>query len=316
MPYYVSLFVLLLAGCSLSPSYVPDSSELDRSSLPIPNANVSIAGLSACIDTDDESIQIDTNSPITVLVHGCNSSSGRFRSLAQLYAFHGQQAVCYNYDDRHSLVGSADKLAAAISELSKINKQKISIIGHSMGGLVSRKALEANKKENHDFNKEIELTTISAPFSGIEAASHCAIEPLHWLTLGIVPGICWLVTGDNWNEITHSSSFINKPKLLTSEVTKYLKIVTNEKNTCRLEGKDGACLESDYVFNLSEQYHDKIDSYPNITGVQVDAGHVEIVGNNRIIPRKLLSILQRYGMLAGTPKEREAEFERLLSKMY
>jgi len=29
-----------------------------------------------------------------VLVHGCKGSAGRFRSLAQLYAFHGQQAVC------------------------------------------------------------------------------------------------------------------------------------------------------------------------------------------------------------------------------
>ena len=57
----------------------------------------------------------------------------------------------------------------------------------------------------------------------------------------------------NIDPIITEALFINKPKLLTSEVTKYLKIVTNEKNTCRLEGKDGACLESDYVFNLSEQ---------------------------------------------------------------
>ena len=72
---------------------------------------------------------------MTILVHGCNGSAGRFRSLAQLYAFHGQQAACYSYDDRDSLVKSADNLVTVINKLSSIMKNKdISIVGHSMGG--------------------------------------------------------------------------------------------------------------------------------------------------------------------------------------
>lgn len=311
-------FFIMLTGCiSLSP-YIPERQQLDSSRLPTPDVTVSISGLSACTDADDKSIQIDSKSPLTILVHGCNGSAGRFRSLAQLYAFHGQQAVCYSYDDRDSLVDSADKLAIAVSKLADItNNQDISIIGHSMGGLVARKAVEVDSKNSNALiGKNLDLTTISAPLSGIESANHCGIKPLRWISLGIIPGICWLITGDNWSEITSSSNFIMHPEPLIPSVQKYLKIVTNEKNTCRREGRDGICIESDYVFNLSEQYHPVIDNYSNVTGVQVDAGHVGIVGDKRIVPRKLVSILQEYGMLAYTPQDRREALEKLLANLY
>jgi len=60
------------------------------------------------------------------------------------------------------------------------------------------------------------------------------------------------------------------------------------------------------------QYHTRIDNYPNITNVEVDAGHVGIVGNKDIIPRKLISILQEHDMLSPTPPERRVALERLL----
>jgi len=42
---------------------------------------------------------------------------GRFRSLAQLYAFRGRQAVSFSYDDRASLVRSSGDLIAALEGL-------------------------------------------------------------------------------------------------------------------------------------------------------------------------------------------------------
>ena len=145
---YVYLSLLILASCASSFPYIPEKQQLDSSRLPAANVTTSIPNLSSCTDSDDKSIRIDSRSPLTVLVHGCNGSAGRFRSLAQLYAFHGQQAVCYSYDDRESLVQSSDKLASAVSTLSDvINNQSISIIGHSMGGLIARKAVEENNKK-------------------------------------------------------------------------------------------------------------------------------------------------------------------------
>ena len=318
MKLFVCSIFLFLVGCTSSLPYIPDTQQLDRTLLSLPDVTVSIPNLSSCTDSVEKSIKIDSKSPVTVLVHGCKGSAGRFRSLAQLYAFHGQQAICYSYDDRASLVESAKKLATAVSELADVtNNQSISIIGHSMGGLIARKAVEENDNVSNVLaDKKLELVTISAPLSGISSADYCGIESLRWLSAGVVPGVCWLITGDNWTEITSTSNFIKYPDPLIPSVQKYLKIVTDEKNTCRQKGKNGKCTESDYVFNLSEQYHPKIDSYKNITGVQVDAGHVEIVGNSRMVPRKLLSILQEYGMLSYTPVDRREEFERLLVELY
>ena len=89
MKYIIYSFVLALVGCSATDYYVPDTQQLERGTLPPANITASIENLSNCTDSSDKSINIDANSPITILVHGCKSSAGRFRSLAQLYAFHG-----------------------------------------------------------------------------------------------------------------------------------------------------------------------------------------------------------------------------------
>ena len=313
--YFLALFVV---GCGSSFPYIPETQKLDHSHLPLPDVTLSVSNLSSCTDSDADSIQIDSTSPVTVLVHGCNGSAGRFRSLAQLYAFHGQQAVCYSYDDRDSLVDSAEKLAASLSRLADVtNIQKMSILGHSLGGLIARKALDSEDKIfSAPSDKKLELITVSAPFAGIEAAKYCGDRSLHWLSLGIVPGICWLITGDNWYEITSSSNFITHPKPMLASVKRHLKVVTNEKNTCRLKSNDGNCIESDDIFELPEQYQPVIDSDPNVIGVQVDAGHVEIIGNKQVAPRKLISILQEYGMLSYTPPDRRVAFEKLLADLY
>ena len=318
MKLLVHFLFLLIVGCGSSFPYIPQTQQLDHSRLPLPDVTVSISNLRSCTDADDDSIRIDSTSPITILVHGCNGSAGRFRSLAQLYAFHGQQAVCYTYDDRDSLVDSAEKLAASLGRLANVtNNQNMSILGHSLGGLIARKAVESNYKMfKAPSDKKLELVTVSAPFAGIEAAKYCGDRSLHWLSLGIVPGICWLITGDNWYEITSSSHFITYPKPMLASVQRHLKVVTNEKDTCRLESDDGKCIESDDIFELPEQYQPVIDNAPNVIGVQVDAGHVEIIGNKQVAPRKLISILQEYGMLSNTPPDRRAAFEKLLADLY
>lgn len=312
----LSLFGLLTA-CTTS-TYVVEEQPLQAGTLPTVNTQIQIEGLGSCTDSQDRTLRFNSNYPITILVHGCNGSAGRFRSLAQLYAFHGQQAACYSYDDRDSLIKSADKLVVAIEKLSSATSNpNISIIGHSMGGLVARKAMESsrlNQTENSELN--IQLTTVSAPLAGIKAANSCSNSTLNWLSLGIVPGICWGITGDNWYEITSKSNFIKQTKPLSSSVQRYLKVVTNETNTCRKKDTQGLCIESDDVFDLAEQYHPVIDQYPQLTNIQVDAGHVEIVGYKEVVPWKLLNILQQENMLAATPPERQMALKDLLVKLY
>lgn len=307
-----------LFACSATSSYEKQIDSIYSNKLPEPSKSISIANLGPCTDSVDQTLKINPNHPITILVHGCNGSAGRFRSLAQLYAFHGQQTACYSYDDRDSLRDSADKLVIALQKLSAVtNNKNISVVGHSMGGLVARKAMEQNKLnhwENTDVN--IKLITVSAPLSGIKAANSCSYASLNWLSFGVVPGICWGITGNNWYEITSRSSFINDLKPLLPFVERYLKVVTNEEGTCRKTTSNGECIESDYVFELSEQYQPIIDGYSQVTNVQVNAGHVEIVGYKDVAPRKLLAILQQQKMLSPTTAKRQSALELLFAKLY
>ncbi|KPK49955.1 MAG: hydrolase [Thiotrichales bacterium SG8_50] len=315
---WIGALLVTLAGCAVSPTYVPETQPLEPGRLPAPDVVMKISGLGPCTDAADRSVHLNSHQPVTVLVHGCKGSAGRFRSLAQLYAFHGQQAVCFSYDDRASLVHSSDELVTALEELSgHMQNRQLSVLGHSMGGLVARKALERTRPDpwqRDDVN--LKLLTISAPFAGIGIAEHCGYKTAHWLTLGIVPAICMAITGDNWYEITSASEFIRRPGPLLPSVQRYLKIVTDERDTCRRRGENGRCVASDYVFSLDEQYQPLIDSAPQLINVEVDAGHVEIVGDKNIIPRKLLAILQEQNMLAPTPPERRAALERLLAELY
>ena len=315
--FFIFIFASLV-GCTISLPYLPESQQLERGSLPQPDVVVDIPYLRSCTDSPIRTLKFNSSYPVTVLVHGCNGSAGRFRSLAQLYAFHGQQAVCFSYNDRDRLVDISGQLITALDSLaSHIRNRNLMVIGHSMGGLVARKAMERDRRgewQNDDVS--IKLATVSAPFAGIEIASHCGIKLLHWLSLGTVPGICWAITGDNWSEITSASNFIRYPEPLLQSVQRYLKIVTDERDTCRRRNKNGSCLESDHVFSVAEQYHPIIDNYKKLINIEVDAGHVEIVGYKHVAPRKLLSILQQQGMLAPTPPERRVALERLLAKLY
>ncbi len=315
--FFIFIFASLV-GCTISLPYLPESQQLERGSLPQPDVAVDIPYLRSCTDSPIRTLKFNSSYPVTVLVHGCNGSAGRFRSLAQLYAFHGQQAVCFSYNDRDSLVDISGQLITALDSLaSHIRNRNLMVIGHSMGGLVARKAMERDRRgewQNDDVS--IKLATVSAPFPGIEIASHCGIKFLHWLSLGTVPGICWAITGDNWYEITSASNFIRYPEPLLKSVQRYLKVVTDERDTCRSKSKNGSCIESDHVFSLAEQYHPVIDNYKQLINVEVEAGHVEIVGYKHVAPRKLLSILQQQGMLAPTPPERRVALERLLAKLF
>ena len=308
----------LTAGCAGNPSYQPNESPLEPGRLPTPDLSIRVPGPGPCTDAADTAINLNSRQPVTVLVHGCKGSAGRFRSLAQLYAFHGQQAVCFSYDDRDSLVKASGELIGALDGLAaRMRNLQITVLGHSMGGLVTRKAMERDRPDSwRRSDVDVRLLTISAPFAGIDLARPCGWTPVHWLSLGTIPGICRIISGANWFEITASSSFIQQPGVLLPTVQKYLKVVTDERNTCRRQDSAGRCLKSDYVFSTEEQYQSLVDSYPQVRNIEVAAGHVEIVGDSNMVPHKLLGILQQEGLLAQTPPKRRAALERLMKELY
>ena len=304
-----------LGGCASRG--VMNSLDLEPGRLPPPNIVLNIPGLGPCTDSPDRSLRFDSRQPINVLVHGCFGSSGQFRGLAQVLAFHAQQVVCFTYDDRARLAQSAAELRRAVQQLGEQSHVPlITVIGHSQGALIARKSMtESPLTPRPSTPANLGLVTISGPFAGIASARTCGRARLYPFTLGLLPLSCYLATGPKWADITYSSRFIREPGLLADQVLNYLKIDTDERDTCRRE-EGGRCVEDDDVFSLAEQRHPLVESDSRTRRVEVNAGHVEIVGDKRVAPKKLIAILQDQGVLRPTAPAQMAAFAVLLSQIY
>ena len=157
------------------------------------------------------------------------------------------------------------------------------------------------------------LVTVSGPFSGIEAARTCGKSWLYPLTLGLLPLSCYVATGPKWADITYSSQFIREPGALTDQVARYLKIDTDERDACRRE-ENGRCIEDDDIFSLAEQRNAVVEDDHRLTRVEVQAGHVEIVGDKHVAPMKLIAVLQEHGVVRPTAPGHASAFRLLLSQ--
>ncbi|MDP9089194.1 MAG: alpha/beta fold hydrolase [Pseudomonadota bacterium] len=313
----MALFLLvLLGGCAINEPANPAYYDIEPGNLPPTNIVLKIPGLTPCTDNPNHSLHLTLNQPVHVLVHGCFGSSGQFRGLAQVLAFHGQQTVCFTYDDRAKLTKSATELRRGIDLLAEQTRApRITIIGHSQGGLIAHKALTDLPSRPPDRRADLRLVTISGPFNGIAVAHTCGRTWLYPLTLGLLPLSCYAVTGAKWSDITYSSHFIREPGTLIPQVSKFLKIDTDERGTCRLE-KGGRCVQEDEVFSLAEQRNPLVETDRREQRVEVRAGHVEIVGDKRVAPTKLIAILQEQGAILPTAPERLSAFNQLLARIY
>jgi hypothetical protein len=309
---------VILGACAHQDETYFDSPLSNAKHLPIPDVTVQIASLSNCTNADSDELRLNSQEPVTVIVHGCFSSAGKFRSLADVFAFHGQQTVCFSYDDRDNLTKSSKELITAIEELSTILQEPdITVIGHSQGGLVARRALIEDRSDRLAIGDvEIDLATISTPFGGIRAATHCGMKSLAWLSLGLIKPLCHIITGGKYRDIPPNSDFILQPGQLVPSVKRHIKIVTDEVGTCRVYNERGACREDDFVFSIDEQNQNIVDAHEGLFPLLVKAGHVEIVGDANTVPEKLIGILQQQGVLRATPEEETEELARLLADLY
>ena len=290
--------------------------EITPGRLPPTDITLSIAGLGPCTDNPDRKLHLDSSQPVNILVHGCFGSSGQFRGLAQVLAFHGQQTACFTYDDRAALTRSATELRLAINQLAEQTRApQITVIGHSQGALITRKSLTNLPLDTPRRQADLRLVTISGPFDGIASAQTCGKSWLRPLTLGLVPLTCYVATGAKWADITYSSPFIREPGALTSQVSRYLKIDTDERSSCRHD-EAGNCTDDDFVFSLDEQRNLQVETDTRMQRVEIRAGHVEIVGNKRLAPTKLIAVLQQQGVLHPTPPDRLSAFSKLLARVY
>lgn len=292
------LLVMTLSGCPAShrPA-VLDKTEPGR--LHAAQRAARMPGLGPCNDGAERTLHIDPRQPVTILVHGLNGSTGNFHGLSEALAFQGQQTACFEYDDRDSLMLISSQLVNAIERLAQhLERPEITVIGHSMGGLVARKALIRERPDPvRNVHTDLQLVTVSAPFSGIASARMCAIPVLRVATFGLTDLVCWLICGDSWYEITSASDFIRQPGNLIPQVRRHLVVVTDERGACRHRIETGPCSRDDYVFGLAEQQYPLVTHAARTTIVKVHAGHTEIIGDSDATPHKLLDIFQQEGIV-------------------
>jgi pimeloyl-ACP methyl ester carboxylesterase len=280
-----------------------------------------IPGLDMCDHDSPGILELDPDLPLVLLVHGCKSSGGRFRALSRVFEAHGQQAVCFNYDDRDRLRNAAAQLAAAIKALkTRISPQRITILGHSQGGLVARRALLMDRPGTVPVDDTdgftYRLLTVSSPLGGIRASVDCGRPYLHYISLGLTHVVCHGISGDKWVEIFPQAPFVKSPGTLNRAVVEYVKVVTDERGTCRRHAPGGRCAEDDYVFSVAEQYNPAVDQDPRVENIELSAGHVEIVGTEGTVPVKLLDILRDKGILSPVSPARKDAIARLIADLY
>ncbi len=278
-----------------------------------------VPGLDVCAPGGGTQLTLDPARPLTLFVHGCRDSGGRFRELAQVFEAHGQQTACFNYDHREGIDVSAARLARALEALERrLRPGQITILAHSQGGLVTRRALVQERavplRSAEGFTYR--LFTVSSPFAGIRASKDCGKTWLHVVTLGVTVLVCQLAAGDNWTEIPPGSALMSRPGTLLPEVGEVLQVVTDERGSCEIRRPDGGCKKTGFVFSVQEQHNPVVEADPRLAQREVQAGHVEIVGGDGAPPVKLIALLQERGILARTPPERREEIALLLARLY
>ena len=81
--------LVLLSACATYEPLDPAFFQIDSGRLPATDITLNIPGLGPCTDNPDRRLRLNSSQPLHVLVHGCYGSSGNFRGLAQVLAFHG-----------------------------------------------------------------------------------------------------------------------------------------------------------------------------------------------------------------------------------
>jgi pimeloyl-ACP methyl ester carboxylesterase len=283
----VALAAVFLAACA-------GARVLPSASLRVGGAEFALPGVVGCDGEPD--VALDPARPLAIFVHGMHASGAGFRTLADAFRADGQQAVCFRYDARASLLASAKRLRAATDRLATLLRlPEITLFGHSQGGLVARAALARSERPLP--SGRYRLVTVSSPFAGIRIARSCGSIPYHLVSFGVSYAVCRAISGDNWNQIHPGAEMVRAPAQLDAAVAEHLLVVTDERDTCRRYSHDGLhCLQDDYVFSVGEQHNARIERDLRVVPEGIAAGHVEVVGAQGT-PRKLIEALQQHGLL-------------------
>lgn len=127
-------------------------------------------------DIDDhEDVSIETGRGVVLLIHGLDEPGSIWDVLAPALTSAGYQAVRFDYPNDQAIAASADELDHALSRLKDAGASEITIVAHSMGGLVAMDALSRENVDDERRPRVARLITLGTPAKG---AALAPLQPL------------------------------------------------------------------------------------------------------------------------------------------
>ena len=133
-------------------------------------------GLTRYAESSGGSFGVNSNNPSVVLIHGLDDPGKVWMNLAPALVESGLDVWEMRYPNDQSIVDSAHLFYDELKKLSLRNIDRIAIVAHSMGGLVSRELLTnprfsyMKKTQTGDVPGVVALIMVGTPNHGSELA--------------------------------------------------------------------------------------------------------------------------------------------------
>jgi hypothetical protein len=219
-------------------------------------------------------------SKVAFLVHGYDSVPSDLQPTASFLQASDYRVYRFVHNSRDELASISNTLARGVCEIAqRIGSDSILVLGHSMGGLIARRAVASVARVPELSSVPFRLVTIAAPFGGVFSATGSNMMPL--------PGFG---VRESHRDLSLLSKFIVEPGKLPAQV-RHLKIETDEPASSA-KTKDSAEGGNDVVFTLANQHSKTVDNDSAVDcRVVWKAGHVASINIANRLPESMVQML-------------------------
>lgn len=223
-------------------------------------------------------LPLDPKRPVAIWVHGYDPAQGEADPLLRDLQRRGYQVVRFRYDWEQRMDASADALVRAVRALrAEYSLPGLTVVAHSQGGLISRKAMTVGRELTLAGDVPIELVTIASQFPGYGAANMTYL----------LPKVNIFGVKASHRDLRSWSPFIRDPGALGANV-RHVKVETNERGKKRLE--DGRLVDD---CSAPRQPQPQVDADPRLAHkATLELGHVGVLRDDQgRVPAALRAVL-------------------------